>query len=151
MFLSPHFTLHEFITSQNAARFGIDNTPTPEIIENLRRLAGVLEDVRTIAGVPISISSGYRCPALNKVSKGSKTSAHVAGLAADIDAFGIHPRALATRIASSRIIFDQLILEYPEDGWVHVGLSPILVKARHEILTAKIGKDGKTVYLPGIV
>jgi uncharacterized protein YcbK (DUF882 family) len=72
--------------SQTAARMGIDNTPTPEILKNLRIMAAKLEEIRSLLGVPVLVSSGYRCPALNKAVGGSKGSAHLLGLAADITA-----------------------------------------------------------------
>ena len=47
MQLSEHFELAEFLVSETAARRGIANEPTPEIIENLRRLCqSVLEPLR---------------------------------------------------------------------------------------------------------
>ena len=36
--LSPHFKLHEFVVSQTARDHGLDNTPPPEAVENLRAL-----------------------------------------------------------------------------------------------------------------
>lgn len=71
--LSSHFTLEEMIHSQAATRQRIDNSPSPEILSNLRRLAATLEEVRSLLGdAPILISSGYRCPALNRATSGSK-------------------------------------------------------------------------------
>lgn len=44
MQLSEHFERAELLVSETAARRGIANEPTPEIIENLRRLCqSVLE------------------------------------------------------------------------------------------------------------
>jgi hypothetical protein len=37
--MTPHFTLAELTASETAERNGIDNTPTPEHLENLQRLA----------------------------------------------------------------------------------------------------------------
>jgi hypothetical protein len=37
--LSQNFALDKFVFSQMAARLGIDNTPPPEALANLRRLA----------------------------------------------------------------------------------------------------------------
>ena len=80
--LTPHFTLDELTFSQTAVRHGIDNTPTPEIVDNLLRLAERLEEVRNLLGVPILVSSGYRSSELNALIPGaSASSAHVVGLA----------------------------------------------------------------------
>lgn len=47
MQLSEHFERAELLVSETAARRGIANEPTPEIIENLRRLCqSVLEPLR---------------------------------------------------------------------------------------------------------
>ena len=80
--LSEHFTLEELIFSQTAMRKGIDNTPAPDIVRNLRRLAGALEDVRALLGAPVVISSGFRGEALNRAVGGARNSAHMRGLAA---------------------------------------------------------------------
>src|SRR5687767_12880711 len=85
--LSRHFTLEELVASQTATRRGIDNTPAPAVVRNLRKLAVLLERVRVLLDwAPILVSSGYRCPALNVAVGGSKNSAHMAGLAADFTA-----------------------------------------------------------------
>lgn len=68
MLLTPHFHLDELVASETAARHGIDNTPPPAALDNLRLLAEALEEVRRalnlpgVMPVPITITSGYRCP-----------------------------------------------------------------------------------------
>ena len=60
--LSAHFTLRELCRSTTAADKDIDNlTPAtdPEILGNLERLAGLLEQIRSEFG-PFSPGSGYR-------------------------------------------------------------------------------------------
>ncbi|MDD0976854.1 D-Ala-D-Ala carboxypeptidase family metallohydrolase [Pseudomonas fontis] len=142
MYLSPHFTLDEMIVSQTASREGIDNTPSPQVVRNLRRLTQTLEQVRSLVGCPIVVSSGYRSLALNRRIGGSSTSAHIKGLAADISAVRFSARELAQRLASSDLVFDQMIYEY--DGWVHFGLAEH--GARQQVLTLRQG----TGYLPGV-
>lgn len=143
MKLSEHFTLQEMTLSQEAVRRGIDNTPTPEVLENLKRLALTLEHIRALVGKPVLVSSGYRNAAVNRAVGGSKSSTHMSGLAADINCPGINPGALAHIIKASRIQFDQLILEF--DAWVHVGLSD--GAPRGELLTIR----NDTGYMKGIV
>lgn len=145
MNLSPHFSLAELTASDTAVARKIDNTPTPAIAANLTRLAGVLEQVRTLVGAPIKVSSGYRAPALNKAVGGAANSAHVFGLAADITTSALSPKALARMIDESDIVFDQLIYE---GTWVHIGLTT--GKPRRQVLTAKFGPGG-TTYVSGIV
>jgi uncharacterized protein YcbK (DUF882 family) len=144
MKLTEHFTLEELTFSQTAARHGIRNEPSPEVVKNLHKLASYLEAVREELGVPIRITSGYRSPELNALIPGSSsTSAHTKGLAADINVSSIAPRRLARMIADLQLGFDQIILEY--DTWVHVGLSED--KPRNQLLTVRQG----TGYMEGIV
>ena len=83
--LSPHFKLNEFIKSRTARENGIDNTPPPEAVENLRALcAHTLEPLREALGLPIIITSGYRCKVLNeRITHHSDSSQHMSGNAAD--------------------------------------------------------------------
>lgn len=123
MQLSPHFTLAEFTTSQEAARRGIDNTPTPAVVDRLKRTAQGLEAVRVRLGcAPIIVTSGYRCPALNAVIGGSRSSQHMTGDAADVicPRFG-GPVEMAGALRDSGIEYDQLILEYGR--WVHISFA----------------------------
>ena len=39
MQLSPNFSLSELVYSETAEKIGIDNTPPPEIVDNLKRVA----------------------------------------------------------------------------------------------------------------
>lgn len=124
MKLSPHFDLAEFTVSQTAARRGIDNTPPLEVIERLKRTAQWLEGVRILLGVPILISSGYRGPELNKAVGGARNSQHMTGEAVDFTAPGFgSPRHVIDRIQDAGMQFDQLILEFPPNGWVHASIT----------------------------
>lgn len=134
MKLSPNFHLTEFTTSQTASRRGIDNTPSPAIIVRLKRTAAGLEKVRARLGKPILVSSGYRCPALNKAVGGSPTSDHMEGDAADFTSPGFgSPLNICRAIAASDIDFDQLI---DEDTWVHISFGP---RNRRQVLTKTKG------------
>lgn len=85
MQLTEHFTLSEFVRSETAERNHINNTPSQEVVDNLRALCrNVLEPARVAFGEPIYITSGYRCPALNKAVGGKITSQHLRGEAADL-------------------------------------------------------------------
>jgi len=141
--LTEHFTLQEMCFSSTATRLGIDNTPTAEVVAHLRVLAQGLERVRALLGRPMRIDSGYRCDALNTAVKGSKTSAHMRGYAADFVCPGYgNPLRIVHAVAQSGIAFDQCIME---GTWVHVSFDPRL---RKEVLTAHFGVDG-TTYTPG--
>jgi hypothetical protein len=141
--LTEHFTLGELVASDLAARNGIDNSPSPAIEENLKRVANTLEAVRTIYNKPLTISSGYRCPEVNKLAGGSDTSAHMEGLAADINVPGVTPYELGKAILASGIPFDQMIFEY--DSWVHIAIPAYGNKPRMDVRTKRKG----TPYLSG--
>ena len=145
MNLSAHFTLEELTASQTATRRGIDNTPPATVLGNLRRLAGLLEQVRAAVGLPIRVSSGYRCSVLNRAIGGATNSAHMTGLAADITAPSLSPRQLAAAIIAAGVKFDQLIYE---GAWVHIGLSA--GEPRNQVLTAHFA-GGRVNYTEGIV
>jgi hypothetical protein len=144
MNLSPHFTLEELAFSQTAIHNGLDNSPPPVIQKNLKRVAETLEQVRALVGKPVSVSSGYRSPAVNRAVGGAGKSAHVSGLAADINCPGVTPKQLANAIKASGIAFDQLIYE---GTWVHIGLSD--GTPRQQVLTA-VFDNGKASYQVGI-
>lgn len=121
---SEHFTLEELCRSQVAVCLGIDNEPKREdIIANLKRLAfHTLEAVRILNdNKPITITSGYRCKALNRAVGGVATSQHQNGCAADfVVGSAAENRILFDKIkSSSSVPFDQLILE-PKAGWIHI-------------------------------
>lgn len=142
-----YFTIEELTFSQTARRSSIDNTPTKEVEANLKALVeNILDPLREHFGRPVTISSGYRGPKLNKAVKGSKTSQHCFGQAADLSVHGVPDREVCEWIKKN-LPFDQLILEFPENGWVHVSYSD---RHRRETLTATKNRFGKTVYTPGI-
>ncbi|VVE59449.1 peptidase M15 [Pandoraea iniqua] len=146
--LTLHFTLDELTHSQTADRRGIDNTPSDEIVTNLIRVAQTLERVRVLLGSrPVSISSGYRSPDLNRAVGGARNSAHLYGLAADFICPGYGtPLQICKAIAASGIDFDQLIYE---GTWVHLGLAKAGEKSRQQVLTAKFA-NGTASYREGL-
>jgi zinc D-Ala-D-Ala carboxypeptidase len=147
MNLSPHFTLAEFSTSQWAARAGISNDPGPVETDNLKRLAATMELVRYSLGCPIIITSGYRCPEVNRNVGGASSSMHLQGLACDFIAphFGTPYQVARKLMGVEAIKFDQLIHEYGR--WVHLGLAVTGKEPRLQALS--IFTAGR--YLPGIL
>lgn len=124
-----YFTINELCRSSTAAIRGIDNTPNEEIKRNLTTLVDkVLDPLREAWGKPLVISSGYRCPELNKAVGGSKTSHHMRGMAADLDTGDrTENRKLYNLVLSLNLPFTQLIDEHNFD-WVHISLDPANVK-----------------------
>ena len=127
MILSPHFKLVEFTRSATATARHIDNTPSEAVVANLTRICQeILEPLRTFAGQPIIIGSGYRCPALNKAVGGVPNSQHQTGEAVDIH---IPDNATGMKWFTwmmHNLKFDQLIKEKATKTsttfWIHVSL-----------------------------
>lgn len=149
--LTPNFTLDEFTVSQVATRMGRSIEVTPEVQANLTRLAQlVLEPIRVASG-PLKISSGYRPAWLNTVIGGSKTSDHMVGLAADINAFNMAPAVLAELIEEKFLAvlpIKQVILEF--NRWVHISVCPLGQEPKRELLTSTYEKGGGVSYSRGI-
>jgi len=119
--LSPNFTLEELTRSDAASRNGWDNTPNEAEIENLKRLAELLQAVKTaLGGKPVMINSGFRSKQVND-SVGSKDSSqHRIGCAADIRVPGMTPRQVVEACIAASVPFDQIILEF--DSWTHISV-----------------------------
>ena len=131
--LTEHFTLQELCRSRMARRQKIPNVPLGCHIIRLKNLCEkVLEPTRQHFGIPIRITSGYRCEAVNKMVGGSQTSQHITGEAADFqwaeDAkLALMREKLPTlrevwEWMKTNVPYDQLILESRKDGtqWIHV-------------------------------
>jgi hypothetical protein len=131
--LSPHFTLAELTLSQTASRMGLDNRPaSDQILANLGHTAGQMELVRALLGdKPISVSSGYRSPAVNRAVGGAPDSAHMLGHAVDFICPGFgSPIEICKHLAlQPTLAFDQII---QEGTWVHISFDR---RARRQLLT----------------
>ena len=151
MQLTEHFTLEEFTTSSTTKARGIDNSVSSQrVVDNLRNLCEqVLEPLRSYANQPITISSGYRCKALNKVVGGARNSQHMTGEAADIHIplydFKDSTGSRLTDIQQARdwmqwltdnTDFDQLILETVNRKifWIHVSCKRDRSLNRHQVI-----------------
>jgi hypothetical protein len=151
MQLSKNLALAEVTRSETAKRKGISNMPTPEHLENFKKLAeNVFQPIREHFGKPIHISSGYRSKALNTAVGGSLSSQHCTGEAIDIDMDGTEiTNAEIFHFIKDNLNFDQMIWEFGTDknpDWVHVSYEST-GKQRKQILVAK-RVSGKTVYVP---
>jgi zinc D-Ala-D-Ala carboxypeptidase len=153
MNLTQNFTLSEMTKSGRLCDLVWLTTQPHTEIENMRLLCeNVLQPVRNYYGMGVKVNSGYRHPLVNAKVGGSATSDHCTGFAADIEIPGIANADLAEWIKEN-CEFKQLILEFytvgvPDSGWVHVSYDPS--DNKKQVLTAT-KKDGKTVYLPGLV
>jgi len=156
-YLSPHFSFYEMYHSDKADELGIDNTPSAALAKRLEELVlNVLEPLRELWGAPIVVTSGYRCPALNKAVGGSSTSQHRTAEAADIRTKSDKREdnmALLKCLLGSGIVFDQIIAENVDKNgfpdWIHVSYTTRRAN-RHKRTTMKRDKNGKSVYYNGI-
>ena len=150
MKLTSNFSLNELTKSQTAERKGIDNTPSTEHQENLKKLCeNVLQPIRDHFEQVVSVSSGYRSPELCTAIGSKITSQHAKGEACDCEIFGVYNKELADWIHYNTN-YDQLILEYwkesdPNSGWVHCSYSES--NNRRQYLRA-YKENGKTKYEP---
>ena len=119
-----NFTLKELITSETARKRGIDNTPSfSQVLVLYNFVIVCLQPIRNMWGAPITITSGYRSPLLNKAVGGVDGSCHQCLLgfaAADITVGSIADnKRLFDMIRESSIPFVELIWE--QGGrWIHI-------------------------------
>ena len=151
MKLSKNLSLREATKSTTALRHGIDNTPDEYVISNLETIAErIFQPMRDHFGVPIAVSSGYRCKELNTKIGGSPTSQHMVGEALDLDAhvYGKITNADIFKYIYTHLDYDQLIWEFGDDkepAWIHVSYKKH-GENRNRTLKA-VKEDGKTTYI----
>lgn len=125
--ISKYVTYKEVTFSNTASAQGIDNTPGTAELSRLKLVcAACFDAIRDHFGKPLTVSSGFRCPELNKAIRGANNSQHMEGEALDIIPCGSAPTPKEMyEWAKDNIDYDQLILEginksYPQGRWLHV-------------------------------
>lgn len=132
--MAKYFTIAELVRSETADRRAIDNRLPKELLPNALSLINrVLDPLREAYGKPIRVTSGYRCPELNRVVGGSPTSDHLLARAADIVGTP-NTREENRRLfeLAKKLDFDQLIDE-KNYSWIHVSYRSA-EENRHQIL-----------------
>lgn len=136
-----NFKLSEFFDSIAADRNGIKNEPSIDeratIERNINLLVdNVLDPIRNRLCTPIIITSGYRCPKVNKLVGGVNNSQHMSGCAADFYVRGFTPLMMRQVFLDiyDTIEFDQLIF-YRSKNIIHV--SYVENGNRHEAFLKK--------------
>lgn len=121
-----HFTLSEFFRSSTAAKNGIKNEPSIDaratVVRNINLLVdNVLDPVRDMVNTPIIITSGYRCPQVNRLVGGVDNSQHMSGCAADFHVKGFTPSMMyeVFLYIFNTLEYDQLIY-YRSKNIIHV-------------------------------
>jgi zinc D-Ala-D-Ala carboxypeptidase len=149
--LSTHFMLSEFTESDTARRLGIDNSLPDALLPMAMATAQMMERVRRAlcyradAEIPILVTSGYRCEALNRAI-GSTGRDHPLMLAVDFKApvFGTPLQVCKALLPQMDALgIGQLIYEHT---WVHVS-SRKPEKTINRVLTLQ----GRAGYAAGIV
>lgn len=79
--LSKHFSLDELCKTSTS----FNNVPTRDNVINLcYGVNNILEPLRAFLRKPLTVTSGFRCPDVNKAVGGVANSQHLKGLAADV-------------------------------------------------------------------
>ena len=118
MNLTPHFTLEE-LTHTDHREF--DNIPNDKELENIKRLAEFLEELKTVlGGKPIMVNSAFRSKQVNDAVGSKDTSQHRIGCAADIRVPAMTPDQVVRAVIASDLEFDQVIREF--DRWTHISI-----------------------------
>jgi len=119
--LTEHFSLEELTFSEIAERNGWDNTPNDQELENLKRLAEFLEDVKqALGGKPIIVSSGFRSKKTNDGVGSRDSSQHRIGAAVDFRVPQLTPDQVVKTIIASDLPYDQVIREF--NAWTHLSI-----------------------------
>ena len=136
-----HFNLSEFFLSTTAAKNYIKNEPSLDekatVVRNINLLVdNVLDPIRGLVNAPIIITSGYRCPQVNRLVGGVSNSQHMSGCAADFHVMGYTPSMMyeVFLYISNTLEFDQLIF-YRSKNIIHV--SYVEKGNRHEAFFKK--------------
>lgn len=121
MNLTEHFTLAELTHTDHR---NLENVPNDKELENLKRLALFLEEVKIIlGGKPIMVNSAFRSKAVNDAVGSKDTSQHRVGCAADFRVPGMAPNEIVLAVVRSDLGFDQIIREF--DAWTHISIPTI--------------------------
>lgn len=138
--LTAHFSWDEVTRSDTATRLGIDNRLPVELEKNVRKIAAMMEEVRALLGVPLKVTSWYRCPALNAAVGSGPRSVHPLGLAVDFKPIGLPLEEAFHAIAAQPLPFDQLIIERTQDGakWLHLALGRGQPRRQVMVATGKV-------------
>jgi hypothetical protein len=141
MNLTEHFTLEE-LTHTDHREF--DNEPNEAELENIKRLAAFLEEVKTaLGGRPIMVNSAFRSKQVNDAVGSKDTSQHRIGCAADIRVPGVTPNEVVKTIIAAGLSYDQVIREF--DRWTHVSIpnTPTATPRKQALI---IDKQGTRLY-----
>jgi uncharacterized protein YcbK (DUF882 family) len=141
MKLTEHFSLEELTHTDHRE---YDNTPNDKELENLKRLAEFLEEVKTVlGGRPIMVNSAFRSKQVNDAVGSRDTSQHRIGCAVDIRVPELTPDQVVKAVIASSLPYDQVIREF--DRWTHLSI-PNTPDAKPRKQALIIDKAGTRAY-----
>jgi uncharacterized protein YcbK (DUF882 family) len=141
MKLTEHFSLEELTHTDHRE---YDNTPNDKELENLKRLAEFLEEVKTVlGGKPIMVNSAFRSKQVNDAVGSRDTSQHRIGTAVDFRVPQLTPDEVVKTIIASSLPYDQVIREF--DRWTHLSI-PNTPDAKPRKQALIIDKSGTRAY-----
>jgi hypothetical protein len=128
--ISEHLSVPEFLATRYRP-FVLENERAwydSQVLqaESRRFAATVFEPVRELLGVPLHVTSGYRCPGLNEAVGGKlePLSHHVLGLAADVIPLGMSVRdaifAIAHAIRRGELPHIDKAVDEFSGRWLHI-------------------------------
>jgi len=140
--LTEHFSLEELTHTDHRE---YDNTPNDAELENLKRLAEFLEEVKqTLGGRPIMVNSAFRSKQVNDAVGSKDSSQHRIGCAVDIRVPELTPDQVVRAVIASSLAYDQVIREF--DRWTHISI-PNTPEAKPRKQALIIDKQGTRPFI----
>ena len=124
MQLTEHFSFEELTSTSHDELLESNRKIAEGYTKQLKYVAGTLEEIRAVLGVPLRVTSGFRSSQLNRLVGGSPTSGHTKGLCADVIPVGVDVVEAQKKIIANKDKCPSLkkcILEMVKGSeWLHV-------------------------------
>lgn len=120
--ITENFSFYELTNTSHSELLEKNRKYAAELDNNLNLLGILLQDIRDGIGKPVTISSGVRCPELNKAVGGTADSRHQKGLAADIQVSGMTSQQVFDAIRNMKLpqLQKAIIEGVKGKNWVHI-------------------------------
>ena len=121
--LTDHFSFKEICYTSHKDLAETNLFAALQMFEDIQRLAWFAEQIRAFLGVPMMVTSGFRCRTLNDRVRGSASSQHLYAQAIDFIPKGMSIDDCFKMLKSSKLVYGQLIKECSgKSEWIHVGM-----------------------------